>query len=351
MAALRPTDSTRGLGLAVSLTGRTVDGLHRRGGRRGPRQVPHRHRAPGRAQEVVAGNPTQQLRSTDQARPCVPTQRRDYECEILPRVIVESVADIIKLSGDLPSNQWEAIRTAAGLLLKSHPRGVVVDCSGLTSVTPEGAQTFADMLDYIQSKKARIIVANVPPNVRQILRTIPDVRSGLAMADSVQDAQHSLDLLDELSDGHKRRHSHTTGNLVLALCGGPADSAAIAHAALIAERRQLCVVAAFAIVVPRSLPLSAPLPDEEDDATSALQRAKEALEGKGLEVRPFVERTRSVSALLEALAQDKSNLAAVVSLPKENPATQEPVKTVQQVLSRIPIEVILVREARRSKQA
>ncbi|MER3466087.1 MAG: hypothetical protein C4340_02630, partial [Armatimonadota bacterium] len=82
-------------------------------------------------------------------------------------MIVESINGIIKLSGDLTSNQWETIRTAANLLRRQHRKGVVVDCSGLETVTHEGAHTFLDMLLYIEAQNARIIVANVPPHIAE----------------------------------------------------------------------------------------------------------------------------------------------------------------------------------------
>src|SRR5204863_9799246 len=114
-------------------------------------------------------------------------------------MIVESIGDVIKLSGDLTSNHWETIRTAAGLVLKRHPRGVVVDCSGITSCTEQGAETFYDMLMHIERKKSRIIVANIPPVVREALKHVPEVRSRLAVASTVEEAQHSLDLLETIS--------------------------------------------------------------------------------------------------------------------------------------------------------
>ncbi|MCH8273651.1 MAG: STAS domain-containing protein [Armatimonadetes bacterium] len=258
-------------------------------------------------------------------------------------MIVESAEDTIKLSGDLTSNQWEAIRTVAAILLKKHPRGVVVDCEGIRFCTPDGAQTFFDMMTHIESRKARIIVANVPEHCKEVLQHVPEVRSGLAIADSVEEARHSLELLDELTVVNSRP-PHTTGKLVLSLTGGPADPYATSLAAAIAERRQLAVVAVYPLVVPRALPKSTPMRDEEDAAADALQKAKNALDGRGLLVEPTLERTRSVPSALQKVTQDAAGRAVVVALPAEDPAKGEPLKTVKGLLTSITAELILVRE-------
>src|SRR5436853_3309421 len=112
-------------------------------------------------------------------------------------VIVESYEDVIVLSGALRSNFWETLHTAISLTLKRHPSGVIIDCSGLVEATPEGAETFRDAMEFIHQHDARVIVAAVPPNILQVLRTVPDVRSQLAVADSVEAARHSLDLITE----------------------------------------------------------------------------------------------------------------------------------------------------------
>ena len=83
-------------------------------------------------------------------------------------MIVESYEDVIVLSGALRSNFWETIHTAISLMLKRHPTGVVIDCSGITEVTQAGADTFRDVMAYIEEHDARIIVAAVSPAVIRI---------------------------------------------------------------------------------------------------------------------------------------------------------------------------------------
>lgn len=261
-------------------------------------------------------------------------------------MIVESVGDIIKLSGEITSNQWETIRTAAALILKRHPRGVVVDASGLTSCNEEGAQTFYDMMLYIERKRSRIIVANLPPPIKAALAHVPEVRSRLGVANSVDDAQHSLDLLDSGQAKTTNRH-HSTGILILALCGGPADSYATALAASIAQLRHLKVFAVFPVVVPQALPTTTAMPEQEHLAESTLQSAKEYLSSKGIPVEMHAERTRSITAAIQKTASEIDERTAVVSLPPANVNTREPERTSEELLSKLDAEVILVREPRR----
>lgn len=261
-------------------------------------------------------------------------------------MIVESVNDVIKLSGDLTSNHWETIRTAAGLVLKRHPRGVVVDASGITSCTEMGAHTFYDMMRHIERQKARIIVASLPDVVREQLKHVPEVRSRLAIANSVADAQHSLDLLETIS-GKPEPKRHSTGVLILALNGGPADSYAISLAGAVAEMRQLRVVVLFAIVVPQALPATTPLPEKEVVAENSLHKAKEALRLKNISAELSIERTRSIASAVEKIAGGIEERTVVVSLPEADVRTREPMRTVEELVEKLTSELVLVREPRK----
>ena len=108
-------------------------------------------------------------------------------------MIVESYEDVIVISGALRSNFWETIHTAISLMLKRHPTGVILDCSGITEVNTAGADTFRDVMSFIHDQDARVIVTAVPPQVMEVLRTVPEVRSQLAVAKTVEEARRSLD--------------------------------------------------------------------------------------------------------------------------------------------------------------
>ncbi len=257
-------------------------------------------------------------------------------------MIVESIDDIIYLSGELATNQWEAIRTAAGLVLKRHPQGVVVDCGGLISVSKQGAETFYYMLRHIQEKNARIIVANVPEHVREKLMAVEDVRSGLSIADTVEDARQSLELMESIGKSEGKK-SHATGVLLLCVLGAPSDSNAISLAAAIAQMRKLSVALVYPLLVPQALPMTQVLPESEEGATATLQSARRILESKQLPVEPAVERVRTIAAAIEKVVGRTDPLVVVVAMPASDPQIGEPARTIEGVLSKVHAELILVR--------
>ncbi|MBA3724900.1 MAG: STAS domain-containing protein [Armatimonadetes bacterium] len=256
-------------------------------------------------------------------------------------MIVESIDDIIKLSGELTSNQWQTIRTAAGLILKRHPHGVVVDCGGITACNQAGADTFYDMMVHVEQKKARIIVANLPPVVREALSHVPEVRSRLAIANSVDEARNSLELSESISRPGTKAHS--TGILILALCGGPADSYATVIAGALAQLRHLRVTAMFPLVVPQALPQSTPMPEKEALANQALQQARATLKAKGIPVDLMIERTRTLAGAVEKACSQIEERTTIVSLPDVDVRNGEPGKTAEELLEKLTPEVILVR--------
>jgi hypothetical protein len=257
-------------------------------------------------------------------------------------MIVESKGDVIYLSGDLVSNQWRTIRTAAGLILKRHSHGVIVECGGLTSCTPEGAETFYDMMHFIERKKARIIVANLPKVIKEALTHVPEVRSRLAVAASVDEARRSLDLTHSaLVDQGANQHS--SGLLILALSGGKADGYAIAVATGIARMRSLKVIALFPILVPQSLPTDTPMPEAEERADGALKVAHEIFKAKQIPVNLTIQRSRSLAAAVDAVAREMDERTAIISLPDVDVRKGEPVRTASELLEKIGSEVILVR--------
>ncbi|MDQ2985749.1 MAG: hypothetical protein M3R13_03380 [Armatimonadota bacterium] len=257
-------------------------------------------------------------------------------------MIVESTGDVIYLSGDLVTNQWRTIRTAAGLILRRHPHGVIVDCGGLTSSTPDGAETFYDMMHFIERKKARIIVANLPKVIKEALAHVPEVRSRLAVAANVDEARRSLDLTHNSLVDHGAKHPGS-GVLILALSGGKADGYAIAVASSVAQLRTLKVIAMFPILVPQALPTSTPMPDAEERAERALKVANEAFRSKQIPVNLTIERTRSLASAVDAASKEVDERIAVIALPDADVRTGEPSKTASELLEKLEAEVILVR--------
>lgn len=257
-------------------------------------------------------------------------------------VIVESYEDVIVLSGALRSNFWETLHTAISLTLKRHPSGVIIDCSGLTEATAEGAETFRDVMEFIHHQDARVIVAAVPDNVLDVLRTVPDVRSQLPVTDSVESARRSLDLVIEPKVSKKRGSNGATAEkVVICLSGKPADREALRVASNICEVRECELHLVYVVIVPRDLPLTAPLPKEEGVAASALDSAK-TLVDKHTRWFPHLERGRDiVSTLEDFLAEVKASLI-IFPLP-QGQEHEGNGQLIRASMSKIRQEIIFVR--------
>jgi anti-anti-sigma regulatory factor len=259
-------------------------------------------------------------------------------------VIVESYEDVIVLSGALRSNFWETIHTAISLMLRRHPTGVIIDCSGITEVTPQGADTFVDIMRFIEEHDARIIVAAVPPHAMDVLRSVPEVRSQLAVARSVEEARKSLDLLVEPEKRRKQeviaRSSH---KLLVVLLGGKTDQDALELGSEIADTLEAEIHIVFVVTVPRDLPIQAPMPQQEAMAAESIENAKAYLTSRKVARTARLERARDVAqAINDVLAEVPATQVVVPLSPEENDV-DDMAKLVKNVLTRVPATVIFVR--------
>ncbi len=266
-------------------------------------------------------------------------------------MIVESYEDVIILSGALRSNFWDTIHTAISLTLKRHPSGVIIDCSGLTEATAQGAETFRDAMEFINSHDARIIVASVSAPVMEVLKTVPEVRSQLPIAQSVEAARRSLDLLlkDEEHGAKSKKKKPTLENarkLIVCLYTGTTveeDDAAMQVALRIADSQPTEVHLVCALIVPRNLPLQAPLDKNELSAQSAIHRAEQFFSVRDVVHVSRIERARDVaSALLEVTSEVPTDWI-VLPLMNGSMKQDESLSIVGSVLGRVQGEVIFVR--------
>lgn len=259
-------------------------------------------------------------------------------------MIVESYEDVIVLSGALRSNFWETVHTAISLLLKRHPTGVAVDCSGITEVTEDGAQTFIDIMKFINEHDARIIVAAVPPHVNEVLKSVPEVRSQLAVAASVEEARRSLDLLVE-PEGKKEKEFRAAGGqrLLVVLRGGSTDQDALELGSEIADTILAEIHIVYVVAVPRDLPIQALMPEQEEKARNSIERAKAYLTSRKVPRSARLERARDVAAAINAVLEEVPASQVVVPLASEEIEIEESARLVKSVLTRVPKTVIFVR--------
>src|SRR2546423_4813681 len=258
-------------------------------------------------------------------------------------MIVESYEDVISLSGALRSNFWDTLHTAISLTLKRHPAGVIIDCSGLSEITPVGAQTFRDVLEFIHNHDARVIVAAVPPKVLEVLRAAPEVRSRLAIADSVEEARRSLDLMTgDQGKQRGKRAAEIENKFVVCLTGEELDAEGLRLAVQLGEARSAELHLVYIVLVPRDLPLTAPLPREEGLASAAMDKAKTILD-RAIRYVPHVERGRDVASALQEFIEGLRGSLLVLPLSSAASEIEANAKLVKSVLTKIRQEVIFVR--------
>lgn len=256
-------------------------------------------------------------------------------------MIVESYEDVIVLSGALRSNFWETIHTAISLMLSRHPSGIIIDCSGITECTNEGAATFIDAMEYIEEHDARIIVAAVPKNVLEVLKSVPEVRSQLPIVGSVEEARRSLDLLPAKTK-KKVAEKQVTKHHVVCLTGEPSDEYLVRNVQELLDDRQVKLHFVFPIVVPRELPLQAPLPEEEEVAKATFERASAHLENS-ISYDFRIERARDISGALQATLEEVNAIQVLIALPAQEEVDDKTLKLIRSVLTKVKKTVLMIR--------
>lgn len=222
-------------------------------------------------------------------------------------MIIEAREDTVTLRGDIKSNIWPAIQAAASLLLRNHPIGIIIDASGVAKCTAKGAETFADAFRYISSQDARIVVAGLDMELREIGKTVPGVRSQVPLADTVEEARASIALEEPTPQRGKARIAG-----VAPLLGN--WQRAVYHADKLAVGENCEIHLVDLIKVPRTLPLGSPLPEREAASLERLDRAKKLVEQSRLKGFTHVEHLRSESAGLAQFVDRLEADFAVVSL-------------------------------------
>ncbi len=266
-------------------------------------------------------------------------------------MIIEAREDVVQLEGELDKNLWPTIQAAANLLLRHHAEGIIVDGSALTGCSAEGAKTFRDAMDYIARYRARIVVCALPENVLESIRAVPGVRSRLPVTATLEEARASLKLCG--ANGTRANGgANTPQNILVPLLRPDHTEAASALACRLAKAasgvrtQKSRLHLAYILEVPRHLPLTAPLPEEEARASQALAAATDAARCEGVTANPIVTRTRDAGE--EIVAQAAALEASLIVLAYQN--SDDPADTLMQrvsrtVIDRAPCEVILNKQA------
>jgi nucleotide-binding universal stress UspA family protein/anti-anti-sigma regulatory factor len=263
-------------------------------------------------------------------------------------MIIEAREDVVQLEGELDKNLWPTIQAAANLLLRQHVEGIIVDGSGLTGCSAEGAKTFRDAMNYIERYRARIVVCGLPENVMEVIRAVPGVRSRLPVTATLEEARASLRLC--APGGNRATGGARAPQSILVPLLRPDHTEAastlacrLAKAASKADGTQKSRLhLAYILEVPRHLPLTAPLPEEEALASQALAAATAAARSEGVAAEPQVTRTRDAGEeiVTQATALEAS-LIVLAYLPSDDPDDTLMQRVSRTVFDRSPCEVIL----------
>ncbi len=268
-------------------------------------------------------------------------------------MIIEAREDVVQLEGELDKNLWPTIQAAANLLLRHHAEGIIVDGSALTGCSAEGAKTFRDAMDYIARYRARIVVCGLPESVFESVRAVPGVRSRLPVTATVDEARASLKLCGDtgirarggaqtpqsiLVPLLRPEHTETASSLAcrLARAASPGDGGA--------QKSRLHL--AYMLEVPRHLPLTAPLPEEEARASKALAAAADAARCEGVSANPIVTRTRDAGEeIVTQAAALEASLIVLAYQKSDDPDDTQMERITRTVIDRAPCEVLLNKPA------
>jgi len=258
-------------------------------------------------------------------------------------MIIEAREDVVQLEGALDKNLWPTIQAAANLLLRQHPQGIIVDGSSLTACSPEGAQTFREAMDYIERYRARIVVSAVPEGIIEVIRAVPGIRSRLPIAATVEEARASLRLARPGAAQGGSTHRALQDILVpLLRADTPETSTMLACRLAKAGEQKARLHLAYILEVPRHLPLSSPLPEEEAVAAEALVAAQSWVQREGLLAVPHVLRARDAGEeIVHQAGILASNMIVLSRCPSSADADEFMTRVMRTVIDRAPCEVIL----------
>lgn len=257
-------------------------------------------------------------------------------------MIVEIRDEEIALSGALRRNHWRTLESAVRLRLRAHPDGIVVDCSGISAITADGAETFQEAIRHIEARGARLVIAGVRPEVHQVLRQTAGLGSRLPVAATVEEGRVSLGL-------PRSRSSADSSIDLVGLLGTEADQEAVALAARLQERsaaQRPRLLLVFPLTVPRDRPLLSALDKStEEQVRLTLTRFEGSLRERGILPVLRAERTRDRARRLIEVAVETR--AARIILGIEDDPDEEIARIVEVVWTKSPTPVLIHQVRRR----
>ena len=164
----------------------------------------------------------------------------------------------------------------------------------------------------------------------------------------MEEARHSLDLLhaEEGNGKQKQKKVENASHIVVCLYTGTnvdEDNAAMAIASKIADSSPTEVHLVCLLLVPRHLPLQSPLNQQEDSASSAVERAEQFFSARKVVHHASVERARDVaSGLIDVLKEIDASLI-ILPLIHDRLKSEDNLKLVESVTRQVERNVVFVR--------
>jgi nucleotide-binding universal stress UspA family protein len=226
-------------------------------------------------------------------------------------MIIEARDDVVTLSGRLETNLWLSIQAAAQMLLWGHPNGILINAKDITDCTQEGAKTFLDAIEYIERHKARIVICDASDSIMHVLKATPGVRSQISITSSIEEGRRSLEVatMERSKENVRKKASKSAQSHIL---GGERLTE---HSARPEDRPRVNL--SYILTMPRSVPLNAPMPEEESEAKRLFEEAEKLAPKYGINLEVSVSRARDAGDEIADLAKQIGAAKIVLVLPKD----------------------------------
>lgn len=109
------------------------------------------------------------------------------ELTVTTQTLTASTA-VAKLAGEMGPHGLDALEDAFSLMLESGVKGLVLDLSGLDSVSSAGVGAFLDMASVLAGKKGKLVLAALKPKILGTLEMLR-VHETLVIANNVEAAR------------------------------------------------------------------------------------------------------------------------------------------------------------------
>jgi anti-anti-sigma regulatory factor/nucleotide-binding universal stress UspA family protein len=250
---------------------------------------------------------------------------------------------VISLSGTITQNLWPVLSPAVKLQLKQHRAGIVLDCHGIRDFNAVGGETLLEAAHYVQEQHGKIILANAPGMVLDILRDTPHIAALMPLAWTVTEGRERLGLpmCGDCAD-----------TILVGMLGTPADGHAIALACQLliqssapnnalnkANERVLHL--AYLVKITHEMPLISPDGEHETIACESLEAVENYLHEQHISVRIRVERSRHPAQHLLDIACETQPNTLIIGLPQV--ASEEDHEFLTHVLDHATCEVLVHR--------